>query len=107
MVDGVEGFIVKEGEGASGKSTDEEGAGEAGAVGDGDGVEVLDFEFGVLEGFVDDGEDGFDVGAGGDFGDDSAVGGVDVDLGDDDVAEDFCAVFYDGGGGFVAGGLDG
>lgn len=55
---------------------------------------------------MDDGEDGFEVGAGGDFGDDSAVGSENVDLGDDDVAEDFGAVFDDGGSGFVTRGFD-
>lgn len=55
---------------------------------------------------MDDGEDGFEVGAGGDFGDNSAVGGENVNLRDDDVAEDVDAVFDDGGGGFVARGFD-
>ena len=55
---------------------------------------------------MDDGEDGFDVGAGGDFGDDAAVGLVEVDLGDDDVAQDFGAVLHYGGGGFVTAGFD-
>lgn len=46
------------------------------------------------------------MGAGGDFGDDSAIGGVKVDLRDDDVAEDFGAVFYYRGSGLVAGSFD-
>jgi len=45
------------------------------------------------------------MGTGGDFGDDSAIGGEDVDLGDYDVAQNMDAVFYYGGGSFVATGF--
>ncbi len=86
MVDGVEGFVVEDGEGAGGESADEETAEEAGGVGDGNGVDVVPSDFGVCKGFVDDGEDGFEVASGCDFGDDAAVGFENVDLGDDDVA---------------------
>ena len=55
---------------------------------------------------ADDGEDGFDVRTGSYFGDDATVGSVDVYLGNDDIGKDFDAVFYDGGGGFVAAGFD-
>lgn len=55
---------------------------------------------------MDDREDGFEVGAGGDFRDDPAVGSENVDLGNDDVAEDIDAVFDDGGSGFVTRGFD-
>ena len=65
-------------------------------MGDGDGVDfrpvvltVFGFKFGVREGLVDDGEDGFEVVSGCNFGDDAAVGLKDVDLGDDDVREEF------------------
>ena len=78
---GVEGFVVEDGEGAGGEGADEEGAEEAGGVGDGDGVDLGPMEAGSDERLVDDGEDGFDVGASGDFGDDAAVNFVDVDLG--------------------------
>lgn len=56
---------------------------------------------------MDDGEDGLEVGASGDFRDDSAVGFEDVDLGNDDTTENVVAVLNDGGGGFVTAGLDG
>jgi len=75
-------------------------------VGDGDGVDLVEGEVGLLEGFAEDGEDVLDVGAAGDFGDDAAVFGVEMGLGGDDVAEDFVAVGDDGGGGFVAGGFE-
>ena len=113
VVDGVERFVVEDGESAGGEGADEEAAEEAGGVGDGEGVDfgpvVLaggGFEAGASEGLVDDGEDGFEVRAGGDFWDDAAVGFEDVDLGDDDVCEQLVVV-HDGGGGFVAGGFDG
>lgn len=56
---------------------------------------------------MDDGEDGFEVGASGNFGNNTTVSGENVNLRDDDVAEDVDAVFDDGGGGFVARSFDG
>jgi hypothetical protein len=61
----------------------------------------------LVHGLADDGVDDFDVFAGGDFGEDAALLGVEVGLAGDDVAEDGDAVFDDGSGRFVAGGLDG
>ena len=108
-MDGVEGLVVDDCESAGGEGADEEGTEEAWGVGDGDGVDVGPGEVGGGEGGVEDGVHGFEVGAGGDFGDDSAVLGEDVDLGDDGVGEEFDAVgggggvaFEDGDGGFVA-----
>ena len=46
------------------------------------------------------------MGAGSDFGNDAAVGFVDVDLGNDDVAQNLRAIFDDGGGGFITTGFD-
>ena len=92
MVDGVERLVPKDGEHTGGKGADEERAEEAGGVGDGDVVDVVAGEVGVGEGFVDDGEDGLEVGAGGDFGDDATVGGENIDLGDDDIAEELGVV---------------
>lgn len=65
----------------------------------GDGVDIVplllfgEAREGVVEGLVDDGKDGFEVGAGGDFGNYSAVGLKNVNLGNDDVAQNFMAVF--------------
>ena len=105
-MDGVEGFFVEDGEGASGEGADEEGTEEARGVGDGDGIDVVPGEVGVSQGFVDDGKDGFEMGTSGDFGDDPAIGSENVDLGDDNVAQNFDAVFDNGGSGFVTGGFD-
>ena len=49
-------------------------------MGDSDGVDLIPIEVGIGERLIDDGEDGFDVGASGDFGDDTAIGFVEVDL---------------------------
>ena len=44
--------------------------------------------------------------ASGDFGNDAAVGFVDVDLGDDGVTQNLRAVLHDGRGGFITTGFD-
>ena len=92
MVDGVEGFVVKDSEGAGSEGADEEATEEAGGVGDGDGVDVSPGDLGVVHGLVDDGEDCLEVASGGDFGDDAAVGFEDVDLRDDDVRKKFAVL---------------
>ncbi len=110
VVDGDERFAEGEGEGLGEGDADEEGPGEAGAGGDGDGVQVRVGErlpcrrTGALEGLADDGDDGAEVLAAGELGDDTAVVGVD-ELGGDDVGEKFLAVAEDGCGGLVAGGF--
>ena len=43
---------------------------------------------GLEKGLMDDGKDGFEVGASGDFGDNAAVSGKNVDLGNDHVTEE-------------------
>ena len=58
------------------------------------------------DGGADDGDDGAEVLAGGELGDDAAVVGVDGDLRGDDVGEGFAAGADDGGGGLVAGAFD-
>lgn len=80
---------------------------------DGDGVDLGPFlSFGLIgkglvESLVDDRKNGFEMGAGGNFGDDAAVGFEDVDLRDDDVAQNGTAVLNNGGGGFIAAGFEG
>ena len=58
-----------------------------------------------MHGFADDGNNGAEVFAGGQLGDDAAVVGVD-ELRGDDIGEDFGAVAYDRSGGLVAGAFD-
>ena len=52
---------------------------------DGNSVNAVDSFAGVFEGFVDDWINGFNMGTGGDFWDDAAVFGMDVDLGYDNI----------------------
>ena len=89
VVDGDQGLVEAEGEGFGVGDADQEGSGEAGAFGDGDGVEVGegDGSLARCEGFADDGDDVAEVFAGGEFGDDSAVVGVEGHLRGDDVGE--------------------
>ena len=52
-------------------------------MGDGDGVDVRDGEFGISECLVDDWQNGLDVGTGGNLRNHAAIGRVDVDLRND------------------------
>ena len=60
-------------------------------MGDGDRIDFVPVvlaifcKIGVRKSFVEDREDGFEMGASGDFGNDTALGLEDVELGDDDV----------------------
>jgi len=98
---------MAEGDGAGGVVPDEEAAGEAGAAGAGNGVDVIEGAVRGGEGFLDDGDDLEQVLAAGDLGDNAAVFGVQIDLGRDDGRQGHAAVFDDGGSGLVAGGFDG
>ena len=106
VVDGDERLAESPGQGFGVADADEQGTGEAGAFGDGDRVHVRHGDVGFAEGGIDDGDDGAEVLAGGEFGDDAAVRGVDGDLRGDDVGELAAAALDDGGGGLVAGALD-
>lgn len=112
VVDSDEGLIEAVGEGFGVGDADEERSCEAGTFGDGDGVEVGECDWmsgcgaGAGEGFADDEDDIAEVLAGGEFGDYSAVVGVEGHLGGDDVGERVAAGADDGGGGLVAGGFD-
>lgn len=106
MMNGIEGFLMCEGECAGGESADKKRAIEAGSVGDGDGVNLIYGESGIFEGLVDDGVDGLDVGAGGEFRDDAAVFAHQIGGRGNDVAFDGAAICYDGSASVVAGGFD-
>lgn len=75
-------------------------------MGDRNIIYIVFCQVGVVKGLMNDWKDGFEVGAGGNFGDDAAIGSEDVDLGDDDIAQNFGAIFDDGGGSLVAGTFD-
>ena len=61
---------------------------------------------GARHGFADDGDDIAEMLAGGEFGDDTTVVGVERHLRSDHVRESFAARADDGSGGFVAGAFD-
>ncbi len=123
MVDGIERFVPENGKHACGKGANEERTKQTGGVSNGDIINIVMGEVGVVQGLMDDGEDSFEVGAGGDFRNDAAVGSENVNLGNDDVAEDAGSgdkrfrggrrraagkiVADDGSGGFVARTFDG
>lgn len=105
VVDAVERQTERVGEGLGAYQADLEGAGEAGAGGHGDRVELVGTEPGPVEGPADDRIEGVQVGAGGDLGDDAAEAGVLVHAGGDHVREE-AAVLHDARAGLVARGLD-
>ena len=72
----------------------------------GDGVHGGQRRGGLRQGLVHDRRNGLHVGARGQFGEDAAVAGVQLDLRGDDVGEDFASVAHDGRRRLVAGGLD-
>ena len=106
MVDGDEGQTAGEGQRFGVGDANEEGAGEARTGGDGDGVKVGKGDASLGKGSADDRDDGAEMLAGGQFGDDSTVAGVGGDLGGDDGAKGAGAALDDGGGGLVAGGFN-
>ena len=106
MVHGEERLAQREGESFAVGEANEQGADEARALSDGDGVEIVQGDVRLVDGFADDWDDLAEMFAGGKFGDDPAVFAVNFDLGRDHAGEDAFAVGDDGGGGFVAGGFD-
>lgn len=102
----IEWFLVKNGEGAGGEGADKEGTEKARGMSDGDGVDGRPVEISVFFGLMDDGEDGLEMGASGDFGDDSTIGLKEVDLGNDDITFDLVSVDDNGRSGFVARSFD-
>ena len=107
MVDGDEGKVVGEGEGFGVGDADEEGSSKARTAGDGNGVEAGKGDAGIRQRGADDGNDGAEMLAGGQFWNDSAITGVGGDLGGNDGAEGASTALDDGGGGLVAGRFDG
>ena len=91
VIDGDQGLIEAEGEGFGVGDADQQCASEAGAFGDGNGVEVGEGDWiagrsaSARHGFADDGNDVAEVLAGGEFRDDAAVVCVERHLRGDDV----------------------
>lgn len=76
-------------------------------MGDGDGIDIIPGEMGRVKSLIDGGEDGFEMRAGGNLGNDATVGSENIDLGEDDTTKNMDAVFDDGDGGFITRRLDG
>src|ERR1700677_4066283 len=106
MVHGNERLAQREGESFAVGEAHEQRADQARALRDGDGVEIVQGDVGLVDGFADDRHDLTQMFARREFGDAPAVFAVNFDLGGDDAGEDVFAVGDDGGGGFVAGGFD-
>ena len=105
VVDAVDRPAQGRGQGLGGADAHGERADEAGAGAHGDGVDLAQVHSGRLQGGVEGGDEGLQVGARGDLGDDAAEAGVLVHGGGDDVAEELAAA-HEGDAGLVAGGLD-
>jgi hypothetical protein len=73
---------------------------------DSDGIDHAQAKTGLREGLADHGDDGFDVGAAGNLGDDAGVLLVEGVLAGDDAGADEDARLDDGGGGLIAGRFD-
>ena len=101
MMGRVKWNVVKNGGSASSEGADKKGADEAWSMSDGNGVNVGPIELSVSEGLVKDGVDGFDMGASGNLGNNATVGGMNIDLRNDDVGKNAVAIFDDGRCGFV------
>lgn len=69
---------------------------------DRNGIDAVNGFAGFGEGLFDDGIDGLNVTASGDFGNNATIFGVNVDLRHDNIGQDFLSVLDDCGGGFVA-----
>jgi len=73
---------------------------------DGDGLEIGERDAGLLQSLFDYRNDGAQVFARGELGNNATVFGVDIELGGDDAGANAAAVFDDSGGSFVARALD-
>ena len=101
MMGRIKRNVVKNGGSAGGEGADKKGADEAWGMSDGNGVNVGPIELSVSEGLVKDGVDGFDMRTSGNLGNNAAVGGMNIDLRNDDVGKNAVAIFDDGRCGFV------
>jgi len=106
MIDGDKRLADGHGQDFAVGDADKQRADESRTARHGDGVEVVQREAGLLEGFADDGNDLAEMFAGGKLRNYSTVLCVQVDLRGDNVGKDLPAVGDNRGGGFVAGRFD-
>ena len=107
VVEVYQGLLPSPGEGFGSTDADKQGANQAGPVGNGNGGKISGIYVGLVESLDDYGVDTLNMGTGGDFGDDSAEFSMKLVLAGHDAGEDFPSVADNGGGGFIAGSLDG
>jgi len=106
MIYSNERLLERQGENFAIGHADEERAGEAGALGDGDCVEIGERDVCLVERLAHDWDDFAEMLARGELGDYASVLAVDIDLRGDDAREDAAAAGDDRGGSFVAGRFD-
>jgi len=80
MIDSDEGDVLRVSEGLGIGDADQQRSGEAGAGGDSNGIEIGESNLGLFERGTNDGNDGAEMLAAGELGDDSAISGVGGDL---------------------------
>lgn len=101
MMGRVKRNVMQNGGSTGSEGADKKGADEAWGMSDGNGVDVGPIELSVSKGLVEDGIDGFDMRTSGNLGNNAAVGGMNIDLRNDDVGKNAVAIFDDGRCGFV------
>lgn len=106
MVDGEERDFQGGCHRFSGHHADKYTPDQAGSAGGGDGVQIVHFNFCLLQGYADDAVEVVEMRTGGYFGDDSAIEGVFFELTQHYVREYLSFICYDGCGGFVTAGFD-
>ena len=106
VVDAEQGFSSREGEPLGNVDADEQGARQAWAVGNGDGVQVSPIDVGDLERFLERGQDRSQVRSRRLLGHHPAVPRVEISLRRDDVGLDETAVANHRHGRLVAAGFD-
>lgn len=101
MMGRVKRNVVKNGGSAGSEGADKKGTDEAWGMSDGNCVNVGPIELSVSKGLVEDGIDGFDMRTSGNLGNNAAVGGMNIDLRNDDIGKNAVAIFDDGRCSFV------
>lgn len=85
VIDGEERDVERNGDGFGSRETDEERAGQAGAISGSDGVEIVEGKAGLRQHLADHGLDQEEMLTAGKLRDDAAIGLMKLDLRADDV----------------------
>jgi len=106
MIDGDQRFVEREGKRFSKADADEQCSGETRSLRDRDGVDRLIGMGSIGERLANDGNDGAEMLARSEFGNDTSVGLMSGDLRGDDVGKNLLARAHHGGSGFITGAFD-